>query len=250
MKERVVVFELYGDFAHFRKIYTTTSPLTYAFPPPTALMGLVGAILGKGKQDYMSLFKENEHYFAVKIVSQLKKIVIGAKFIDTKDMEGKLIRIYSSERRSGRTYFPMELVKSPRYRIYFKHEDRDVLSRFENHIKNGKEYYTVHLGISEMLAGIKYTGTYDAELENSGEAKLVLSDSVVPVSAIEKIDVQKLNELDTVILKEEVVPFYLDKEKQLKKSGDVIYGPGGNSLIPVWAKGYCYKVNNETVFFM
>ena len=250
MKEKVVVFELYGDFAHFRKIYTTTSPLSYAFPPPTALMGIVGAVLGVGKRDYASLFDENKHYFAVKIDSKVRKIVIGSNFIDTKDLDNKLIRIYNREARNGRTYFPMELVKLPRYRIYFKHEDKTLLNRFEDFIKNGKMYYTVHLGISEMLAEIEYVGTYDAVPECNSESKLVLSSTAVPVSIVDKIDVQKLNELNTVILKEEVVPFYLDSNKQLKRSGDVIYGTNKDSLVPVWTKKTFWKVGNETIFFL
>ena len=42
----LVAFTLAGPMAHFRKFYTTTSALTYLFPPRTTLMGLVA---GKGK---------------------------------------------------------------------------------------------------------------------------------------------------------------------------------------------------------
>ncbi len=35
--ERVLVFDLWGAVALFRRFYTTASPLTFAFPPPTAI---------------------------------------------------------------------------------------------------------------------------------------------------------------------------------------------------------------------
>ncbi|MDI3478645.1 MAG: CRISPR-associated protein Cas5h, partial [Thermoanaerobacterium sp.] len=29
-----LIFDIYGDFGHFKKYYTTSSPLTFSFPPP------------------------------------------------------------------------------------------------------------------------------------------------------------------------------------------------------------------------
>lgn len=40
------VFEVSGRMAMFRKPYTTTSSVSYPFPPPTALAGMIAAILG------------------------------------------------------------------------------------------------------------------------------------------------------------------------------------------------------------
>jgi CRISPR-associated protein Cas5h len=44
--DKVLVFDIWSDYAHFRRGYTTTSPLTYPFPTRTALTGIVAAILG------------------------------------------------------------------------------------------------------------------------------------------------------------------------------------------------------------
>jgi len=43
---KVLVFDVSSDYAHFRQPYSTTSSLTYAIPPRTAIFGLIGAILG------------------------------------------------------------------------------------------------------------------------------------------------------------------------------------------------------------
>ena len=42
----VLVFDIEGDMALFRKPYTTTSMVSYPFPPPTAVAGMLGAIVG------------------------------------------------------------------------------------------------------------------------------------------------------------------------------------------------------------
>ncbi|WP_231717005.1 CRISPR-associated protein Cas5 [Desulfosarcina ovata] len=52
---RVLAFKLWGDYGHFRKYYTTTSPLTFEFPPPTSVVGIVSAIIGLDKEQYPAL---------------------------------------------------------------------------------------------------------------------------------------------------------------------------------------------------
>ena len=41
-----VMFDCSSDMALFRKPYTTTSSVSFAFPPPSAIAGLVSAIIG------------------------------------------------------------------------------------------------------------------------------------------------------------------------------------------------------------
>jgi len=35
-----LVFDVKGDLGHFRKFYTTSSPLTFSFPPPPTVRGI------------------------------------------------------------------------------------------------------------------------------------------------------------------------------------------------------------------
>lgn len=48
--DKMLVFDVWGDYAHFRRFYTTTSPLSFPIPPRTALCGLIGAIIGLEKE--------------------------------------------------------------------------------------------------------------------------------------------------------------------------------------------------------
>lgn len=47
---KVLAFDIWADYAHFRKFYTTTSPLTFSFPPPPTIAGILGAIYGTEKK--------------------------------------------------------------------------------------------------------------------------------------------------------------------------------------------------------
>ena len=46
-----IIFDVYGEYGHFRKFNTTTSPLTYSIPTPSAIFGLLGAVLGIERED-------------------------------------------------------------------------------------------------------------------------------------------------------------------------------------------------------
>ena len=43
---RGVIFDIEGKFAHFRKIYTNSSSLSYLVPPRTTVQGIIAAMLG------------------------------------------------------------------------------------------------------------------------------------------------------------------------------------------------------------
>lgn len=45
-----LIFDLSGPFAHYKRIFATTTALTYPLPPKASLYGLVAAILGLEKR--------------------------------------------------------------------------------------------------------------------------------------------------------------------------------------------------------
>ena len=52
---KILVFDIWGEYAHFKKIYATTSALSYVVPPKTSIYGYIGAILGLEKEDNIYL---------------------------------------------------------------------------------------------------------------------------------------------------------------------------------------------------
>ena len=58
---KIIIFDIWGDYAHFKKPYTTTSPLTYSIPSRTALTGIIGAIMGIRKDKNNETDKKNNN---------------------------------------------------------------------------------------------------------------------------------------------------------------------------------------------
>jgi CRISPR-associated protein Cas5h len=92
---KVLTFDLYGDFAHFRKYFTTTSPLTFSFPPPPTISGILGAIYGTPKNENQEVFGYENCKIALQIQKPVKKNPYGVKFY----LHKKRQKILSSNKR-------------------------------------------------------------------------------------------------------------------------------------------------------
>ena len=57
---KCLVFKVRGDYARFRKSYTTTSALTYLLIHPVAVRGLIGAMLGIDREKLYEKTKDIE----------------------------------------------------------------------------------------------------------------------------------------------------------------------------------------------
>jgi CRISPR-associated protein Cas5h len=75
--DNVLVFDVWGEYAHFRKYYTTTSPLTFSIPPRTAICGLIAGIIGIDKDAYLRDFTKEKADIAVRILAPVKKVRVA-----------------------------------------------------------------------------------------------------------------------------------------------------------------------------
>ena len=62
---KTLVFDIWADIGHFRKYYTTSSPLTFSFPSPPTIAGMLGAIIGSSKERCLSDFALDQMYLGI-----------------------------------------------------------------------------------------------------------------------------------------------------------------------------------------
>lgn len=148
---RMLIFDLWGDYGHFKKFYTTTSPLTFPFPPRPTIAGILAAISGIDKDEYLQFFTGDQAKIGIKLLLPAKKIRLTENFINTKDLKQFMFAKYRNH-----TQIRLELLKDPCYRIYFSHEDSELFARTVNLLREHKSFYTVSLGLSEFLADFRF----------------------------------------------------------------------------------------------
>lgn len=170
--QKLLVFDVWGDYAHFKKIYATTSAMSYIIPSKTAIYGFVGAIIG--------LEKENEAYLThfaspneCKIAIQILEPVVMQR-INT-NLRAVLGAMKPTENRKPTT---IEYVYKPRYRIYFWHNG-DVYTQLKTHLQNHTAVYTPTLGLANLLCNFCLVDECVTQITQNSTADIC---SVIPKS--------------------------------------------------------------------
>ncbi len=173
--DTMLVFNVRGSYGHFRKPYTTTSPLTYPFPPRPALCGFIGAILGTERKEFNTLFSPENCTLGLRIISKVVKIKIAINYLDI-DTPKTFHAI------KGRKQIPVEFLKSPHFTIYFSHKEKSVHQKMKHYLEQHETEFTPCLGLSQLLADFEYKGEYPFKFVSPNNGESVEIQSVIPVS--------------------------------------------------------------------
>lgn len=238
--DKILVFDIWGDFAHFRKIETTTSPLTYSIPTGTSLSGIVSAIIGQERDSYYNLFYPESARLAIRVLNPLKKIRININLIKTDDGFYLWDNIMKGSEPHSPT--PFEFVKEPKYRIYIWLKDKELHRKFKDFLQNHKSIYTPYLGISEMIANFTFIGEFDATMgETIKETE---------IHSVVRRDKSKL----IVDVKEgwtyirERIPIFMDSNRVVQEYADVFFEANANPM-KVESTTF-YKIGEENIVFL
>jgi CRISPR-associated protein Cas5h len=162
--EKLLIFDLKGPMAHFRKYYTNSSSLSYLFPPRTVATGLIAGILGLPSERYAKemgdiyyeKFDETKCFVAISIRSKIRRIMQTVNYIRTKSIS----EVGGS---AGGTQIPLEILLPEKgyditYRIYFYHIDEKVYDNLKDRLEEQRFVFPPYMGITEFLASIDYIG--------------------------------------------------------------------------------------------
>lgn len=181
-------FTITGPFAHFRKVETSQTRLTYALPPRTTLNGLLAAILGLDSNSYYDLFSLRESAISVSVEEPLREYSLPINHQNT-DGDG-VSRLGTSvynlkmgvvDQDSGTQRVNHNVLRNPVYRVNVWLSDDEHYSDLKALLAAGESHYTPSLGLSEFLADITYHGEFEPEPTGGGHP--VNIDSAVPVDA-------------------------------------------------------------------
>ncbi|NKQ39816.1 MAG: type I-B CRISPR-associated protein Cas5 [Methanosarcinales archaeon] len=222
--DKVVVFDIWGDYAHFRRFYTTTSPLTFPIPPRTALCGLIGAMIGLEKEnnEYLQFFTIDKAFIGLRLLSPVKKVIIAENLIHTKKAKGIGMNLIVE-----RCQIRFEFLKDPKYRIYFYHTDKDLYKKMKNNLECHKSVYTPCFGLSENIANFKFINEFKIETKIADE-KYIQIHSILSAEKIADKDGIKFN-LDDEFFSIRV-PMELNTERIVTKYSDILFEKNGRPI--------------------
>ncbi|MFH0702381.1 MAG: type I-B CRISPR-associated protein Cas5b [bacterium] len=241
---KVLKFEISGKYAHFRKPYTTVSPLTFLIPTRPTIAGIIGAILGKPKNDVTCQNANSYIAIGLKENYSVKKIRIGvnlAKVPSNFDCESGYVDLSDIKNKINLKRY--ECLKDVKYNIYFCHNEC-ILNEFKACLENHTSYYTPYLGISEFIANFEYLGEFDANnVQNSRSIKI---NSVAPKKYLDENSINFYQDAEYIVQR---MPNRLDENRIVKDYTEVIFERKGLPLIAT-AKKYWELSNGENIIFL
>ena len=235
----VLIFDIYGDLGHFKKFYTTSSPLSFSFPPPPTVAGMLGAIAGIDKDEYLEIFSPEQSKIAIQIIKPVQKLRTGINLINTK---GNYWLPIKKTNHGPRSPIKIEFVKMPHYRIYFSHEDTVIFNKITEFVKTHKSFYTLSLGLSELLADFSYVDIMYFKEKKNEDIDII---SVVPIYLVNDIYINMNG--DRKYFKEKM-PIIMDKDRVVSKYEDVLFEIDGKP-VKLCAKRYWEGENGDCIMF-
>lgn len=225
----LIVFDIFSDFAHFKRPYTTTSPVTFPIPSKPTLYGMVAAVIGLDKTDYLHHFYNRGVSAAVRILNPIHKVYIAENFINTKDGMAKF---------KTHTRIKIEFLKNAAYRVYFSHPDEAVARPLHENLEAHKSHYTFSMGLSECIGNYRFVGRFDSAAGENPTGGHVPIHSVLPTTALVENDESVIQfepgkEIFRVSLTAEMNP-----EREITRMTDIVFERNGQ---PVRAKVRGYE---------
>lgn len=160
-----VLIDVSGNWAHFRKPETSNNPLSHDFITKTALIGMIGAVLGVDRTPMKALFPQlsDDLRYGVQVRNAVQKQSWGFTNRSVDDAFAKAPK-------------QMELIRNPRYYVLIGlQNDRSValFDQFVGHVQEQQAYFTPVLGLHNCPAELMYLreGTLDLVADGPFETK-------------------------------------------------------------------------------
>jgi CRISPR-associated protein Cas5h len=234
---KILVFDIWGEYAHFKKIYATTSSLSYAIPPKPTVYGILGAMIGLEKEDnaYLKAFANKACRIGISVQSPL---IFQRMGINLKAELGR--------KKEGAPPKPtmMEFVHRPRYRLYVSHSDTAIFEQLTTAVQTHTTAYTPSLGLASLIANFEFKGVFDTE--GVSLATSVSIHSVIPRQAFIAFDDVMFNgEEDFAIVEQSLYAVEMDTERNVTERDDILLERKGK---PILAKVKThYPINGENI---
>lgn len=230
MYKKVLVFDIKSKLAHFRKINTNSSSLTYLVPPRTTIMGLLAGILGRERDSYYTDESFSKMYIGIAPMNKHR--------IDTQSIN--YLAIDSVNDVTGcknHTQVPVEFLTSSEdvcFRVYLSCEE-ELFFEIKSALVEERYIYLPSLGLAYCLADINYIGEFEVSVVDGLEDTFVDINTVTQVKHIVSFD------FSPNIYKEKM-PYKFEENRKCFTE-DYIFSRNDDKIKLKILKGNLYSIN-------
>lgn len=238
---KIISFHLRGKMAHFRKVYSNSSALSYTIPPRTTIIGIIAGLLGRHRDEYYEEFALDRCHVAVASCSSIKKNMQKLNLLMVK----KANDFNGSAEYHSQTATEFIIPQSIRdgfidYKIWLHHKDKYIMKEIEKTMVAGSGGYrsygiSIGLGTAFNLGWLENCTTVEGEEINEENDKPILS--VIPSRKLVEILSDPILEGGYRLIKEEI-PLEFDSQRCITERGL------GNMVISLNSKPVPARMNS------
>ena len=254
---KILAFDIWGDYAHFKKVYATTSAVSYLVPTKPAIYGYIGAIIGLQKfgNDYLRHFADKACLVGLSLRGSVS---LETRYADAGDADGATLmrrmginlRAQLGPRKESDSPKPtlMEFVWRPKYRVYVHHRDATLYRQLKENLQEHRSVYTPTLGLAGLLSNFAFQGEHEAELSKNGPA--VPIHSIIPKKRFGGFDKAMFDnpEHDFSIVEQTMYAVEMDTERNVTERDDILLERTGKPILAKVNQFYSIHGKNIVLF--
>ncbi len=234
---KVLVFDIFGEYAHFRKHFTNMSPTTFLIPPRTVISGIIGAIIGIDKTINPESFTLKNSFIAVGLRKEVNKVVMQINGVKANSLS--ILTMPLGQKRQ----INYEFVKNPLYRIYFSHNNPELYNQLKEKLEKHQATYSISLGSAQCLANYNYIGEFNlSEVEVTDFATIA---TAISLDNLLEIDFSGNNRVQKSIMSNEML-----NDRRVTKYEEFVYSINGEPILAKVKKLYSINQLGEFICAM
>ncbi len=235
-----IVFEVRGEYALFKKPYSSMSPVSYPFPPPTAVMGMLGAIAGYPKAIYAGELGWLELRIAVRILQQPRPYQTALNLLNTKDGTDSWFRPKADQ--NTHIQVPCEFLQGVAYRLYVSGLPEQARDKLVAQLEQGTTVFTPSLGWASCLAELDWIGIRRAVPVDSPDWACHSVLPLTPDIQVNYQDQRRYHRLRVPVTMDDVRIVHRFQEVVSVDDGEPVKGRGNSTNL--------FEIGDETIAFL
>jgi CRISPR-associated protein Cas5h len=251
---KILKFNIYGKFAHFRKFYTNSSSLSYLVPPRTVITGMLASIMEYERDSYYDLFSPEKIKISVAISpgTAIKKQMQSMNYMHFKYHNFLSKGTGEIKKLNMHSQCKLELLMARKgrigYTIYVSAIIEDsvkFIDEIEKRLLEGNLGYGVYLGQRQFIARVDNVQSYEVNKNHFMES----SDHIDSICLEENISsiASDSNDVHMVIDQMPVQMISKQQGRELQIVKRVLFEQSGKKISGLFKN--CYKVGEKIISF-
>lgn len=237
---RTLVFDVAGEYGLFKKPYSPMSPVSYPLPPPPAVLGMLGALLGIDKDAYHQYFGWERVRVAVALGAPVRTFRAAPNLLQTKDGTDSYFRPRAGQ--NTHTQVPCVFLREPRFRLFVAGLDSRVADALTEALQSGQSHYTVTLGLANCLADLTWVGDGERQTLAAGEYAVNTAVALMDGVSVQYEAGRRYQRLR--------LPAVMDAERVVHRYQEIVLAEDGEPIRVTVPHGVLQHVGSDCVAFL